>query len=151
MSKDSTYHNRMNTAPQRYTVHELVYCTARQCGQNVVNHTLHHSTLYHYYKLYLVYPAWHLNFARCTIYIVVTCPLAAYGGSIIKPLTLSQIRQYWRLQYRQLLPWRYCIIAMAYYCCLVALFPVDWYPLNIQKYSLACQTLLPKRGRKGLM
>ena len=45
-----------------------VYCTARQCSQNVVNHMLHHSTPYHY-KLYLVYPAQHLNFARCTIHI----------------------------------------------------------------------------------
>ena len=63
-SKNSTYHNRMNAALHR----ARVYCTAWQCGRNIVNHTLHHSTPYHYI-LYLVYPARHLSFARCTIHI----------------------------------------------------------------------------------
>ena len=46
-------------------------CTVRHSNvveTFIVNHMLHHSTLYHY-KLYL---ARHLNFARCTIYIC-TC------------------------------------------------------------------------------
>ena len=55
-----------NCAAREYTVYR--YSTARQCSRNSVNHTLHCSTPYHY-KVYLVYPASHLNFARCTRYI----------------------------------------------------------------------------------
>ena len=57
----------MNTVPQLSRVR--VYYTARQCGRNVVNHVLYCSTPHHYkLHVYSLYPAWHLNFARCTIY-----------------------------------------------------------------------------------